>query len=239
MTSLETVQASDIHLENRVGVFASNLTLVLTLLTFAIAIFTPPLSGPFCQAGCYQYPFTDVVSRFPRDYWWMYPAIALSVAYLLLIASVHSIATPGGRVFSRVSMSFATISTGALVIDYFIQLSVVQASLLKGETDGISLLTQFNPHGVFIALEEAGFLMMTLSFAFLVPVFPSVGRLYIALRRIFCTNLFLTGAAFAFIGTKYGIAREYRFEVAVITINWMTLIVASLILRKLFKVRGS
>jgi hypothetical protein len=49
---------------------------------------------------------------------------------------------------------FATISCTLLVGDYFIQISVIQPSLLKGETDGIALLTQYNPHGIFIALEE-------------------------------------------------------------------------------------
>ncbi len=35
---------------------------------------------------------------------------------------------------------------------------------MKGEKEGISLLTQFNPHGIFIALKEVGYLLMSLSF---------------------------------------------------------------------------
>jgi hypothetical protein len=53
---------------------------------------------------------------------------------------------------------FAIISCTFLVGDYFIQISVKQPSLLKGETDGISLLTQYNPHGIFIVLEEVSYL---------------------------------------------------------------------------------
>jgi hypothetical protein len=29
---------------------------------------------------------------------------------------------------------------------------------MNGETDGLSILTQYNPHGIFIALEEIGYL---------------------------------------------------------------------------------
>ena len=32
------------------------------------------------------------------------------------------------------------------------------------------MLIQYNPHGVFIALEEPGYLVMSLSFLFMAPV---------------------------------------------------------------------
>jgi hypothetical protein len=34
----------------------------------------------------------------------------------------------------------------------------LQPSLLAGETEGIAMLSQFNPHGLFIILEEPGFI---------------------------------------------------------------------------------
>lgn len=34
---------------------------------------------------------------------------------------------------------------------------------MHGETEGITLLTQYNAHGIFIALEELGYLLMSLS----------------------------------------------------------------------------
>jgi hypothetical protein len=34
---------------------------------------------------------------------------------------------------------------------------------MHGETEGITLLTQYNAHGIFIVLEELGYLLMSLS----------------------------------------------------------------------------
>lgn len=53
-------------------------TTVLTIITFGIAIATPPLAGPFCTGECYAYPYLDIASRFPRDYYWMYPAMFIA-----------------------------------------------------------------------------------------------------------------------------------------------------------------
>jgi hypothetical protein len=57
------------------------------------------------------------------------------------------------------------------MIDYFLQVSVIQPNLLLKETDGIALLSQFNAHGVFIVLEHVGFFMMRLSMLCMAPVF--------------------------------------------------------------------
>jgi hypothetical protein len=50
---------------------------------------------------------------------------------------------------------------------YFVQFSMVPVSLMNGQSEGIALLTQYNPYGVFIVLEELGYLLMSLSFVFL------------------------------------------------------------------------
>ena len=70
------------------GYTISLATALLTIITFAIAILTPPLSGPFCTTGGFLYPYTDIAGRFPRDYYWMYPAMVLMVSYLLMMISV-------------------------------------------------------------------------------------------------------------------------------------------------------
>jgi hypothetical protein len=46
-------------------------------------------------------------------------------------------------------------------------------SLMNGQAQGIALLTQYNPYGVFIVLEELGYLLMSLSFLFLAPCSPT------------------------------------------------------------------
>src|ERR1043165_5018544 len=96
----------------KVGFYAGILTAVLTLITWGIAIFTPPLSGPYCVAGagCYSYPFADIASRFPRDYYWMYPAILMALAFYVVIVSIHYFAPAEKKIYSYIGVSFALIA---------------------------------------------------------------------------------------------------------------------------------
>lgn len=218
-----------------VGFYTAILTTVVTVITFGIAVATPPLSGPFCVGSCFQYPYTDIISRFPRDYLWMYPAILSTMLFMAMVAIIHHYASDEKKIFSRIGLCFALISAAVLITDYFLQLSVIQPSLLGGETDGIALWTQYNPHGVFIVLEEIGFLMMSLAFFCLAPVFSGKNRVETALRWLFAGSIVLTLCSLILISLFYGIHREYRFEVAAITINWTVLIVAGILLSVVFK----
>ena len=214
----------------RVGFYAALMTVLLTLVTFGIAYATPPLAGPLCASGCYTYPYTDIASRFPRDYIWIYPAILLVLVYYVLMTTIHHAAPNDKKIYSHIGLSFALISTATFVIDYFLQVSVIQPSLLLGETDGISLLTQFNAHGLFIALEEIGFFMMSLSMLFMAPTFEGRTKSEKAIRWIFVACFFLTVISFTLLSVFYGIHREYLFEIAAISINWLTLIISGIFL---------
>jgi hypothetical protein len=219
----------------QVGFWSAVLTTLLTLVTFGIAFFTPPLSGPYCTSDCFSYPYTDTVARFPRDYLWMYPAIVLSFVYLVLMTSIHAFSKDEHPVFSRLGLSLALMSTMILVVDYFVQLSVVAPSLANSETEGVALFTQFNPHGIFIALEELGFLLMSGSFCGMAPVFRGKGKLGAAISGVFIAGVGVASLAFMLYAVIYGMHREYRFEVAVITINWITLIVAGILLSLFYR----
>ena len=52
----------------------------------------------------------------------------------------------------RASTSVRYVLAALLSADYFIQLRVIQPAILKRELDGLAPLSQYNPHGVFIAL---------------------------------------------------------------------------------------
>jgi hypothetical protein len=219
----------------RFGYYTSIVTYLLTFITFGIAICTPPLSGPGCVANCFEYPYTDIISRFPRDYYWMYPAILLTLSYLVFMVCIHNYVSDQRKIFSQVGVLFSVISSLILVVDYFVQVSVVQQSLLLGETDGISLLTQFNPHGLFIALEDIGYIMMSFSFLFMAFAISKSTRLEKLLRWVFIISFILMLLSFVGISIVHGINREYRFEVAVITIDWLVLIIAAILMSKVFK----
>ena len=218
---------------NRIGFYAAILTTVLTVVTLSVV--RPPISGPFCKGSCIEYPYTDIISRFPIDYIWMYTAILLTLAYLVLMVCIHRGASEEKKVFSQIGLSFALISTAILIVDYFIQISVVQPSLLNGETEGISILTQYNPHGIFIALEDLGYLIMSFSFLSIAPVFYKKGRLEHSISLIFIISFIFTISSLIFISIVYGIKREYIFECAVIIVDWLTLIINGTLLSIVFR----
>jgi hypothetical protein len=226
---------SIVYSYRKIGYYSALLTAVVTGITFLIAVLTPPLSGPWCESGCYEYPYTDVASRFPRDYYWMYPAMVQDLLFLVLLACIHQFATHEKKIYSHIAVLFGTLSTITLFGDYFIQVSVVHPSLLNNETDGIAILTQFNPHGLFIALEEVGYLLMSLALFCTIPVFPNSNKRQKALRITHFISFALTLLAFTAVSIQYGIKREYRFELAVITINWTTLIVSGILLSRFFR----
>lgn len=202
-------------------------TALLTLLTFAVSATTLPLSGPFCSEGCFTYPYLDTASRWPRDYYWMVLASLLAALVVVLMGAVHEAAAPARRMWSRMAVTFSAMGGTALLIGYFVQLSVIQPSLLAGETDGIALISQFNPHGVLIALEELGYTVLALAFGFAALVPQGRRAASRAVRWSFGLALPLTLAAFIGISMTYGLAREYLFEVAVITIVWFCLFAGS------------
>ena len=41
----------------QIGFCAAILMTIFTAVAFAIAVATPPISGPFCQNGCVTYPY--------------------------------------------------------------------------------------------------------------------------------------------------------------------------------------
>jgi hypothetical protein len=219
----------------RLGYYVSIFLSILTLITFAIAFTTLPITGPFCKEGCIEYPYSDIISRFPRDYIWMYPTILLNIVFVVFMVCIHQIATKERKIYSQLGLIFAIISAGILITNYFIQVTVIQPSIENGETVGIALLTQYNPHGIFIALEEIGLIVMSLSFLFMGPVFSKRNRLERAIRSVFIISFGLTVISFIAISMKHGIHREYFFECAEITINWFVLIVNGILLGILYK----
>lgn len=219
----------------RLGWYASTLTAALTAVTFGFAISAAPNSGPGCVSGCFMYPYLDTLGEFPRDYFWMPLATVLALAYTAFITCVHAAAAAPVRPLSRIGLAFAIMSAGILAATYYVQLAVVPISLMRGETEGITLLTQYNPRGIFIALEELGYLLMSLSFIFVAPALAREGRLGRALQWVFVAGFALSLVAFIVISASFGLDRQDRFEVLVISINWLVLLIGGSLASALFR----
>ena len=221
-------------IDQKLGTTIAYSVAVLTFITFVIAFLTPPISGPFCQGDCIEYPYLDVLSRFPRDYYWMYLAIIISLLYVAFMVSIYFYAPETKKIYGILGIAFAILSSTLLVGNYFIQVSVIQPSQLKGEIDGIPILTQYNPHGLFIALEEAGYLVMCVSFFCVFPVFSWKHKPERILRLLFIAGLPAALLALLLVTLKNGVIREYSFEIIIISITWLILIISGLLLGRSF-----
>ena len=230
LTPLDSSRATAASLGFWIGV----LTAAVTAISFTIAILTPPRSGPFCTGSCVLYPYTDTAPFFPRDFWWMFPALSITPLFVILCACAHSWVAPSRTLFSRIAMLFATIASCLITLDYILQVEVLQPSLLRSEADGMALVSQYNPHGLFIAMENLGYLMMGVSMYFLGMALARNSRLENFVRW----QLMVSGAAgfatFVAMSLYFGTRLETRFELAIITIDWFALIIASIVLSIVF-----
>ena len=190
-------------------------TTIVGLLALVTGLTTPPRSGPFCRTGCLGYPYTDVAAFVPRDYWWLYPQSLFVLLVLVLLVRIHQVAAPSARVFSGIAVALGTVAAAALLVDYVVQFAVLQPSLLRGETAGLSVCSQYNPHGVFIALEDLGY-FLGVGAADLAAVFTGRSRLERGLRWLVLVGGALTVAALPVLAVAYRADLEYRYEVAAI-----------------------
>jgi hypothetical protein len=214
----------------RFGYWLSILLTMTTIIALAIAINTPPRSGPFCQADCITYPYTDAAQYVPRDYLWMYPAILMAPIFFIVLICIHQLSSVDKKLFSQIAVSFSIISAVVLSVDYMIQLAVMQPSFIKGELDSLSLWSQYNPHGIFIALEDLGYLMMSFSFLFMSFVFSADVKIERSIKRILQLSFILGIGSLILLAAIYGYNLEYLFECAIILINWLTLIPIGILL---------
>jgi len=222
-------------LTDRVGFWAAILTAVMAAVSFGVAATTPPRTGPFAAPGsAIPYPYAAAARFVPRDFVWMYLALLMMLAFLVLAACVRQRAVDDRKVFGTIGLSLATVAFTVIGMDYFIQLRTVQPALLRGELDGLAILSQYNPHGVFIALEELGFLVLGLSFAFLALSLGS-SRPERVTRWVYLVSSALMIAAFVGMSWYFGFGLEYRFEVTAISIGWLTLMISGLLLAFAFR----
>ena len=223
--------------ENQVGFYSALATAILTAITFGLAMIAIPISGANCPGDCVSYPYLDTISQFPRDFLWMFFAILLVLAYVVLMVVIHNYAPPAKKIFSQIGLSVALITAGILLVDYFVQFSVVPVSLMNAETEGIPLLIQYNPHGVFLALEDLGYLLMSLSFLCMAPVFANKSRLETAIRWIFILAFVVVVIFLIVVSINHGLDRQDRFEVVALSVDWLVLIVNGILLSIVFKRR--
>jgi hypothetical protein len=222
---------------NRFGMFASIFTAVAGLVAFALAIIAVPVAGANCVSSCRPYPYMTMADRWPNDFMWLPPAILLVFGYLAVMAAIYSATTGSRRILGLAGLCLALVSATTLAIDYYLQLAVVPVSLQANETDGLPLLVMYNSHGMFVALEELGYLLMSVSFVFAASVLVSRGRLEAAVRWLFRVPLIAAAVGLAGFSIAFGLNRQDRFEVVILSVCWLTLIANGILLSVWFRRR--
>ena len=200
-------------------------TAVLAVASMVTGVTTPPRSGPYCEAGCVAYPYTAAAEFVPRDYLWMYPTLLMVLAFVTLAGGLHDLVPGARRVFSRAGLSLSLMGASLLVVDYALQLTVMQPALLTGELEGVSPLSQYNPHGVFIGVENVGYALLAGAFAFLgVALATSRSTLLRVAAWVLRLGAVLTLLDLIVSAVVYRSGLDYRFEVIALLVTWLVLV---------------
>jgi hypothetical protein len=221
--------------ERRIASWAAAVTAIGATLALGIGVFTPPRGGVLCTSGCIAYPYTDAAPFVAGDSIWIVPAVVMTLGFVVVTACLHELARPGGRLAGLVAMALATLAAALLVGDYAVHFMVVMPSLAKGEGALVTVLSIYNPHGVFIALENAGYFVMGLAFIATAGAVPGTDRLERAIRWVFLVAGLLAVGGFAAFAALFGTDLDVRYEVAAISVDYLALIIGGGLLTVLFR----
>jgi hypothetical protein len=220
----------------RLGRWVAPATVVVGTASLVTGVTTSPRSGPFCSENCIGYPYTDAAGYVPQDYLWMYPGVLLTLLFVVLTMCLVAWVVLPHRLFAAIAACFGAIGAAAIVVDYGIQLTFVQPALLAGETQDLVAWTQYNPHGVFIALENVGYALIAVAFLFLgVAMASGTSRLERAVRWIFAIGGVLVLAGLLVSAVIFRGELDYRFEVLSLSVVWLVLISSGALLSVVFR----
>ena len=210
----------------RIGFWSANLTAVFAAAFLGMGIF----GSSYTEAIKYPYVLTAIR---PIDYVVWNPACFLSMVVVVLLVCVYRQGAADKKIFSQIALSFAMIYAGLTVSDFFLQWTVVLPSIAASETAELSLLSIYNPHGIPIAIECLGYLLLNSALLFLAPLFGGRNRLERSLRWLLVAGFVLVIGAFC-ISSLTG-NPIVVFEVVAVTINVLMLVAAGASMSLFFK----
>ena len=220
--------------ERRMATWAAAVTAAAATLALGIGVFTPPRGGVLCASGCIAYPYTDAAPFVAGDSIWIVPAIVMTLGFVIVTACLHELARPDGRLAGLVALALATLASALLVGDYAVHFMVVMPSLAKGDGALVTILSIYNPHGVFIALENAGYFVMGLAFLATAGAVAGTGGLERAIRWVFLVAGLLAVGGLVVFAAVFGTDLDVRYEVAAISVDYLALMVGGGLLAVLF-----
>lgn len=208
---------------------------------FWAAIFTAILAAAFITMGMFgssswdSYPgMVNYIWTFIKtiDYALFIPGFLLAPVFVVLMACIYYFTSFEKRIWGLIGLAFALIYATIITTDYFVLWTVTLPSTIRGETVGLSLLSMYNPHGLFVSLESIAYLMMSIALLSIAPVFEG-GKIERALKWIFIIGFILAVGSLAGIFLMgYDIV---IFEIAIIAIYCPVLIISGVLLSIMFR----
>jgi len=119
------------------------------------------------------------------------------------------------------------------VADFFLQWTVVLPSIVNNETANLALFSIYNPHGIPIAIESLGYLMMNTSLFFLAPVFGGRNGIERSFRSLFVLGFCFVIGAFVLLSLAGN--PIVVFVVVVVTANVAILITTGILVALYFR----
>jgi len=165
---------------------------------FVIVLFNPPLFSWTNLAG--YVIFATERSQLPQQIA-RFAMLLFGPLYVILLNAIHDHMPPSKRLYTRIAINFGLAFAILSGIHYFVQVSAVRLSLLRGELQGLEQIVQANPLSAVSAINMLGWtLFLGLSSLFVAPVF-SGSKLEKAIRIAFWVNGFcclLGGVGYVF-----------------------------------------
>jgi hypothetical protein len=125
------------------------------------------------------------------------PSLLLGPSFLVLVVSIHQLASPERKIWSHAAVAFATVYTALISIVYFGQLTLVMPRLARGQIEGIEAFL-FVPFDSFLyAVDILGYSFMSLATLFAAMVFTDKG-----LERVVRLFLIANGLLLPFIALQ-------------------------------------
>jgi hypothetical protein len=215
---------------NKLGFWAAVLTAVLAAAFIIMGMFGSTSWDYYPGMVNYVWTFIKTI-----DYVLFVPGFLLAPVFVVLMACIHYYASYEKRIFSLIGLGFALIYATIITMDYFILWTVTLPSIISAQTADLSLLSMYNPHGIFVSLESLAYMIMSLALLFLAPIFEG-GKIERALRWIFIGGFILAiGSLVGVFFMRYDIV---MFEIAIIAIYCPVLIVAGVLMGIIFRRSG-
>ena len=210
--------------------WAAAITALAATLALGIGVFTPPHGGVLCVSDCVEPPYTDVAGIIVAESIWIYPALVMVLGFVALTAGLHEVTPPHRRSAALAAMAFGVLSAGILVADYSVHLMAVMPSVAHGEGAAVALFSMYSPHGLFIALENAGYFLMGLAFLGIAGAVGGERRRGRAIRWTFLGAGGLLVGALPLFGIVFGGDLDVRYEVFAISVAYLGLILGGTLL---------